>query len=398
MKLAKTFFYILTAIATAAVISGCDAFLEGLAEELASTVEVSGRIDSDLVWSSENQFIVTDDIELHAVLEIEPGTRVSFEQGTQLEIRESGTLIAEGTAEEPILLTGTENTVGWWDGIWFRSSEDPRNSIDHAQIEFAGGDFFAVQIGEYRVTGTSVDASASITNTTIQNTGGHGLYVQRGSEIADFDSNKIIGSESYPVTLRGNPPAAASIGAGSDLTGNNTDAVRIFGDNDSISNDMTLVDPGVPYRVENADINVRNAVLTIADGVTMEFDSGSSIQVTHGGGLRIEGTEENQVLLTAVEQIPGYWAGLHYIDSDRPDNSIEHAVIEYGGNTPDFSGWNSSSGANITLGRSISSADLSISNSEIRHSSNYGIYVYDGSLDHTYIEFDANASGEVYYR
>lgn len=379
-------------------IVGCDTLLEELEDEESGTQAVSGPIDSDTVWSSDTDYRVTDDVDVRATLEIEPGTRVHFEQGNRMAIRGSGALIAEGTGDDPIRFTGTEETPGWWDGIWFRESEDPRNRIDHAIVEYAGGDFYAVQLGEFRITGSSVDAAAAITNSTIRHSDRHGVYVQRGSRLIDFDNNRITSNGAFPVTLRGNPPAAAAIGTTSDLTGNDSDAVRIYEDNNTISSDLTYADPGVPYRVEDADIDVSGAVLTVTAGVTMEFDSGSSIRVTSGGGLQVEGTPDDQVRFTAVQQVPGFWTGITYVDSSRPDNKIEHAVIEYGGSEPNFSGWNSSSGGNVTLGRSISSADLSIANSTIRHSSSYGIYVYDGNLDQDSVEFEGNNEGDVEVR
>lgn len=370
---------------------------EMVIEAEAGVVELSGSISEDMTLVSGNIYHVLETVDVQARLTIEPNVEIYFEQETALEISDSGTLVANGSETEPILFTGMEEIPGWWDGIWFRDSEDLQNIIDHAIVEYAGNDVAAIRLGVFRATGSSVDAASAITNTTVQHTDGHGVYVYRGSELIEFDNNTITDNTRYPVTIRNNPAAAAAVGPGSDLTGNDTDVLRIYQDRMSIVQDITFYDPGVPYRVDDADIDVSDAILTIAEGVTMEFNAGSSLHVTSNGGLQVDGTDENPVLFTGVEPIPGFWTGINLIASDRPDNRIEYAVIEYGGSVPGFSGWNRNTGGNITLGRSISSAQLSISNSEIRDSENWGVYIYDGNLDidEESVLFEGNQSGEI---
>ena len=357
---------------------------------------VSGSITSDTTWSSDTKYLVTGDVDVTGHLTIEPGTTVLFEQGTTLEISDSGALIAEGTADDQIIFTGTEEVAGWWKGIWFRNTQNPLNSIDYATIEYGGNEFPAVLVGEYRATGSSVDAAAAITNTTVRNNDASGVYVERGSELTDFGNNVMTENDPYPVTLRDNPSAAAAIDTDSDLTGNENDAVRILDDGANITSDIAFVDPGVPYRVQDARIEVRGH-LTVAEGVTMEFDSDSSLRMNRGGGLHVTGTKDDPVLFTATSPTPGFWEGINFMDSDRPDNKIEYAVIEYGGSEPSHTGWNRSGhGGNITIGRSIDSADLTVENSHINHSSSYGIYVYDGNLSLSSVEVSGYEDGDVF--
>jgi hypothetical protein len=84
------------------------------------------------------------------LLTIEPGVTLKFAQAGRLlvdaasheEEPAQGALRAVGTPEKPITFTSAEATPnpGDWVGIVFNGTTDPRSSIDHAVIAYAGGD------------------------------------------------------------------------------------------------------------------------------------------------------------------------------------------------------------------------------------------------------------------
>lgn len=124
-------------------------------------IQVSGEIESDTVWSSGNLYIITGDMNVpeDRILTIEPGVVVkvvdSFWSNNSyrpfLDI--SGTLLAEGTEEEPIVFTsirddsvggdtngdasGTAPFAGAWPGIRFSVGSDA-SVLRHVTVRFAG--------------------------------------------------------------------------------------------------------------------------------------------------------------------------------------------------------------------------------------------------------------------
>jgi len=87
--------------------------------EIDSTVldeeELSSNISEDRTLVSETLYTVTSrvDIQDGATLTIEPGTVIQFESGEAFRVDGDGSaIVAEGTAEEPITMTGTQEQSG----------------------------------------------------------------------------------------------------------------------------------------------------------------------------------------------------------------------------------------------------------------------------------------------
>jgi hypothetical protein len=83
-----------------------------------------------------------------AVLTLEPGVELRFKPGGLLSVEHyhldepaSGALVAVGTAQRPIVFTSAEDSPqpGDWLGVWFGGQPDPRSRIEHARVEYAGG-------------------------------------------------------------------------------------------------------------------------------------------------------------------------------------------------------------------------------------------------------------------
>ena len=83
-----------------------------------------------------------------ATLTIEPGVTLAFERETGGGIfvgkseTAAGILVAEGTADAPIVFTSAQDPAapGDWRGLYFRYTPTTGNRIAHAQIEYAGGE------------------------------------------------------------------------------------------------------------------------------------------------------------------------------------------------------------------------------------------------------------------
>ena len=99
-------------------------------------------------------------------------------------------MVADGTEEEPILFTRTEEQPGWWDGLYVRESDNLNNQPNWAIVEYAGGeDYFRRGSGNVVVGRGRTDPSAiDITNTTLRHSDGHGLWVHEDNGTVNDDA------------------------------------------------------------------------------------------------------------------------------------------------------------------------------------------------------------------
>lgn len=127
--------------------------------------------------------LTTLTIEAGVVLRFTPGTVLEVEHWTSDVEPATGAVIAMGTAERPIVFTSAADVpaAGDWVGLWFGSVPAASNRIDHAVVEYAGGEcgcvgFTCTGADEGSVLFVSgVPASGFVTNTTIRRGAGHGF-------------------------------------------------------------------------------------------------------------------------------------------------------------------------------------------------------------------------------
>lgn len=96
---------------------------------------VSGLIDTDTVWHATNSpYTVVGDISVAAntTLIIEPGVTVEFDPGQGMTVQ--GRLLADGTADQPILFTRSQPGTTW-ERLLFLEAGDSR--LAHCTIEYA---------------------------------------------------------------------------------------------------------------------------------------------------------------------------------------------------------------------------------------------------------------------
>lgn len=96
------------------------------------------EIESDSVWHALSlPYHIQNGLEVKANLVVEPGSRLEFAEGTGLNVEENGSLTAEGTPEKPIVFTATEDTPGFWDGIYIQSN-NVKNTLRNVVVTYGG--------------------------------------------------------------------------------------------------------------------------------------------------------------------------------------------------------------------------------------------------------------------
>lgn len=350
--------------------NGTDVASVAVTAESANLIIVDADITANTTWTSGTTYRVTAAIDLDgATLTIEPDVRVEFEDDAGLFIRGgSSHLLANGTASDPILMTGTSEVAGHWRGLGFAP-----NSSTHelGYVEMGYG-------GQAGVTYPNIDGAAAvvldrdvnveITNTTIRDSEVFGLYADNGAGLPGFAGNTFSGNAAASAYL----PSALMTAMDSGSTFDDGDpstpsAVRIY-ESETFGDASIIAALDVPYRIDDSDVLRASDEFTITAGTHIEFGEAAGLYITGGGTLTISGDATSSVLLTGTEKTAGFWRGIGF-DSSPVRHVIRHTAVEYGGNAATHSGLDQS--ANIAIEDNV----LELTSSTVRHSGSYGLYV-----------------------
>ncbi len=292
-------------------------------DPIACTTEFTPtRIDENIT-TNPGCYLVNTDISVNegANLTLSPGTTLKFASGHGIRVNTGGSLTSEGTAAAPILLTGQDQTPGYWDGVELVYSNSIRNSFVHTTIEYGGSGTNGANL-ELRSLST-LPSRVSATNSTFRHSIGYGINIGRFGILDDFENNTLTQNDG-PINL--DPVLVSGLSASSNYTGNTED--KIYIDGTTVSDAASWAKLGVPYSV--GDLNL-NAALTIAAGTRMEFRSTSQLRINTDGALIAVGTQAEPITFTSSEQTTGFWDGINFVYSGSPQNKLEHVIIEYGG-------------------------------------------------------------------
>ncbi|MEO0573606.1 MAG: right-handed parallel beta-helix repeat-containing protein, partial [Bacteroidota bacterium] len=325
----------------------------------------------------------------NALLTIEPGVIIAFEgQDSGIFTSEGGGIKAIGTQENPIHFIGASGNRGVWKGIYFGSNH-PENRLEYVTVRHAGrsasgqsNEKGAIQLNRRE------DSKASIVNCTIEENDGYGLVVTDESELDEFSNNTISSNELAPVMLFFNQ--LGSLDSDSDYQGNGNDYIEIR-ENEIENKEVGISSINVNYRfVESKKYNINNNV-TIEAGTTLEFTNGAGIRLgeqssdcaTTSGSLNATGTLESPIRFHGATNGKGTWLGLGF-NSSSPNNKLIYCEVSGGGadklyNASDFF-------ANITI---QCESRLTIQNTTISNSGEYGIYVLDSDAE--LVDFENNS-------
>lgn len=132
-----------------------------------------------------------------------------------------------------------------------------------------------------------------------------------------------------------------------------------------ISEDETWIEA---VHLITGDVYVRGATLTIEPGAVVTFSSGAGLYIGSGSNsagatLIAEGTSDKTITFTsaAATKSPGDWDFLGFYEGASEQSVMQYCVVEYGGKSIN-------NGAIYVDG-----ANVSIENSKVRYSGNYGI-------------------------
>ncbi|MCI0606147.1 right-handed parallel beta-helix repeat-containing protein, partial [bacterium] len=284
----------------------------------AHSLDVCGTVSG--TWTtSQSPYVVTCSVTVNSgvTLTIEAGVTVKFASATQLTV--NGTLIAIGTAANPITFTSNAATPtpGSWRSIYFASPADVINSrLSYANISYGG----ATDPGSVTMNGPYTGSWITIDHLTVSNSSSSGIYIGNANYVT-VDSSTISNCSGAGVTINTGGQVTNST-----ITGNGTYGINYTGyawgplSNNTISNNgnyaigadsATRIDSlasltltgngggtknavglrpgntiaaavwhsGAPWEILGTVTIPSTATLTIDPGVTAKFASGTQLLV-----------------------------------------------------------------------------------------------------------------------
>ncbi len=307
-------------------------------------------------------YIVTRSIDVRADLTIAPGVVIYFNDHAGLQIID-GAFSAVGTTAKPIVLEGYENSSANWKGLIIYSN-NPANEMKHVAVREAGSmaDYQTQVRAAITLAGSSVSGAAlKMSHTSVEKSGGFGLYVAGQSTLTAFADNHFSMNANSAVYATANE--IHKFDDNTTFQGNGFNGVETSG---------TLDQSGAVEwkKLNNGSYLISNHLIVksgmyIAPGASFNIKPQVTIEVTGAGYLNSVGTEASRINFTSTGT-GAYWNGL-LINSPSELNKVAYTDISYGGLTK-FAG--AQHEGNIVVGPS---GKLSIEHATIKFGLGYGL-------------------------
>jgi parallel beta-helix repeat protein len=356
--------------------------------------DISIAPDESIVWSA---ITGTTDVGLFGTVQVDgqltllPGAEWHFASGNLLLVSAGGHVAAQGTAAQPILLTSLAGH-GSWGGVYI--NDGGSGLLEHVIIEYGGGYYTGANLlivsDDVVVRNSTIrhsagygvmisGASPTIVNTTISNNNSHGVYMTNSSPVLTNNTYRDNGGWAVGVDdLVSHPDVSGADWTGNGYNGVGLDAIWVAPDENIVWSAITgTTDVGLFGTVQV------DGQLTLPSGAEWHFASGDSLLVSAGGHIAAQGTATQPILLTVLAG-HGSWGGVYIAAGGSA--LLEHVIIEYG------SGYPYGTYANLI----ITSDDVVIRNSIIRHGAGYGVMISGASPTIVNTTISNNNSHGVY--
>ena len=343
--------------------------------------QISSNIRSDRTLKASTDYVVTSDvcIENSSTLTINPGVLIEFEADASLQVCGDGSaLVADGTTDSTITMTGTQaDANGWWKGIGLYSS-NPNNLLNYVEIEHAASTDFG-SMGAAGAVALNNGSELTLKNSTIKDGGAYGLHVDEANIALAFSGNSFSGHNKAPVNVPFN--LIGKIDDGSTFASGTF--VRVWSANpssgsitvDALSND-------VPYRIADQVGLDDTVTMTISAGVEMTFASHANITVNSDDAALIgDGSSSDKITMTATpgNEEKGWWEGIGLYSSNQ-NNALRHVTIKHAG-SQEMSAVGEAGAVVLNKG-----SELTLKNSTIAESGDYGVHVDEGNINLAFAE------------
>lgn len=274
-------------------------------------------------------YIINDVIFVNNALTIRPGVTIQFGDQAGLDVTETGSIEAKGTATLPITFTAELKSKGGWKGILIESTS-LRNVFQHVTLEYGGGESWGndVQGG----LGTWADAALNLDNCLFRNNRLRALSFYQ-SEDVDIRSLENCRFENNDLPIKIDPASLHQIGTTNTFADNNN-VIEVYENNvfdfEESGLTKTWKAQTIPYRFLG-EVSIADNNVTIEAGTTLEFEEQAYLWVDDEGSLTAIGTVTAPITFTGVLKTAGSWGGIGYNFTQSSRNILDNVVMEYAG-------------------------------------------------------------------
>lgn len=330
-------------------------------------------------------YLLTGFVYIKSLLVIDAGVVVKADKDAVIWV-EGGDLIAAGTAAARITLEGFSPLQGYWDGINI-STRAGEVRLEYVDIKDAGQTCSTSGCRPAALSGYG-GGQVTLKNSSISNSYVHGAILENW--LVGFSNNRFFGNRWHGLVI--DADRVGLLDTPSDYVGgvqpNGFTGIALQGASE-VTKAVTWKKLNAPYSL-GSFVEVKN-VLTLEPGVKLIGDSGW-LDIDVGGTLKAIGTAAEPIEFTGITQTPGAWDGIQFsVYNTGRDNRLEYVKLSYGGGE---------SSELVTNGLITNySAGIYIANSNISHSSRWGISCTD--KDEALVQlgpgntFGNNAAGDV---
>jgi hypothetical protein len=272
------------------------------------------------------------------VLTLDPGVELRFDLHAEMIVggeNEPGDLIIAGTEEDPVVITSNQTSPQNGDmGFLILASEASELSdIQWLELSYAGQSYGAglhvdtyagVSVRDTTVryskgSGIAVNGRAELLRNTVTDNDINGIWLGQESELIKLDENTITHNDEAAIHIFHDLTVVNGIGKNNVISDNGENTIRLQVDGAPVDEEITWVDPGVPYHVQG-DLRIAgtNAHLTLEDNVELYFDTEVGLEVGPNGEqgtLTINGdrTDGQPVVLSTWADLgPATWDGVSF--------------------------------------------------------------------------------------
>lgn len=263
-------------------------------------------------------------LDVTAALSIQAGTVIQFEENSGIGVYDGGSLKMVGTSAEPIILRGKEAIAGYWRGIHIETNSF-NNLFDYVNISDAGSNY--VYCCNTVATVFLKGGKLKMTNSTLSNGDGYGLYANEQAELLDYANNEITTHTDMAMWIH-LERAGELDGTGSTYVGNEKDFVGVF--ESTLDEEVSVPALDVPFFFEEGKVMDIIDDLTLEAGVEIVMGNEAGIGVIDNGSLKVTGTNTAPVTIRGEEATQGYWRGIH-METNSINNQISYLTVSDAG-------------------------------------------------------------------
>lgn len=290
----------------------------------------NGDIDEDIVLcgdvSLEDTFRTTGDI----TVTIRPGTVITVGVDNYVEFGYAGTevtLIAEGTAEDPITFQGATPEAGHWDTIYINGSVTSASVFKHVNIRHAGSD-------DRAALSIRNDRNFEFSDVLIENVKAAGVSAEQFGD-PDTAANLTVNNAGGVAAIITSLDGATSFPVGGTFEGNNPDAISIS-DGDFSGTEVVVRNAGIPYIVDDTIRTTSDMDFTIEAGVAFQVGTDEYIEFGYAGtevNLNILGTADAPVTFVGTDPGPGHWDAIYVRGTVTSSSVIDYIEVSHAGSS-----------------------------------------------------------------